>query len=60
MMMLALMYGMMPRAKMLKLANAPPLNRLKKPNAPCVLAAALNCRTASASIPGTRIATPMR
>jgi hypothetical protein len=42
MMMLAVMYGMMPSAKMLKLANAPPLNRLKKPSAPWELAAALN------------------
>ncbi len=42
MMMLAVMYGMMPRAKIEKLANAPPLNMLKKPRAPWVLAALRN------------------
>ncbi len=42
MMMLAVMYGMIPRAKIEKLAKAPPLNRLRKPSAPWVLAADLN------------------
>ena len=34
MMMLAVMYGMMPRAKIEKLPNAPPENRLRNPSAP--------------------------
>ena len=43
MMMLAVMYGMIPRAKIEKLSKAPPENRLRNPMAPCVLAASCNC-----------------
>ena len=39
MMMLAVMYGMIPRAKIEKLSKPPPENRFKKPSAPWVLAA---------------------
>ena len=42
MMMLAVMYGMIPRAKIEKLSKPPPENRLKKPSAPCVLAGCLD------------------
>ena len=41
MMMLAVMYGMIPRAKIEKLSKPPPENRLRNPSAPCVLAADL-------------------
>ena len=60
MMMLAVMYGMIPSAKIEKLPNAPPENRLRKPSAPCDSTPSLNCLTASASMPGTRMATPRR
>ena len=60
MMMLAVMYGMIPSAKIEKLPNAPPENRLRKPSAPCDSTPFLNCLTASGSMPGTRIATPSR
>ena len=60
MMMLAVMYGMMPSAKIEKLSNAPPENRLRKPSAPCVSALSSSCSIASGSTPGTRMATPRR
>ena len=43
MMMLAVMYGMMPSAKIEKLPNAPPENRSRKPSAPCDSTPFLNC-----------------
>ena len=43
MMMLDVMYGMIPRAKIEKLSKAPPEKRLRKPIAPWVLAASCNC-----------------
>ena len=60
MMMLAVMYGMIPRAKIEKLSKPPPENRLRNPSAPCVLAADLIWSTARLSMPGTRIAMPSR
>ena len=60
MMMLAVMYGMIPRAKIEKLSKPPPENRFRNPSAPWVLAADLIWSTASGSMPGTRIATPNR
>ncbi len=59
-MMLEVMYGMIPRARIEKLSKPPPENRFRKPRAPCVLAASLSWRTARASTPGTRIETPSR
>ena len=46
MMMLAVMYGMMPRAKIEKLPKAPPENRFKNPSAPCDCDASRNWLTA--------------
>ncbi|CAB4554621.1 unannotated protein [freshwater metagenome] len=60
MMMLAVMYGMMPSAKIEKLPKAPPENRFRNPSAPCERTPSSNCFTASASMPGTRTATPRR
>jgi len=60
MMMLAVMYGMMPRAKIEKLPNAPPENKLRKPSAPWERDASRNWLTACASTPGARNDTPMR
>ena len=60
MMMLAVMYGMIPRARIEKLSKPPPENRFRKPSAPWVLAASLSWWTAPASTPGTRIVTPRR
>ena len=60
MMMLAVMYGMIPKAKMEKLPNAPPENKFKNPSAPCESEASRNWRTACASIPGARSADPKR
>ena len=41
-MMLAVMYGMIPRAKIEKLSKPPPENRFRNPSAPWVLAADLD------------------
>ena len=60
MMMLDVMYGMMPKAKIANEENAPPENKFKKPRAPCSRADSRNCRTARSSIPGTRICAPRR
>ena len=60
MMMLAVMYGMMPSAKMLNEPNAPPENMSRKPSAPCDCTPSLNWATASRSMPGTRTALPAR
>ena len=60
MMMLAVMYGMIPSAKIEKLSNAPPENRFRKPSAPCWLAVSLSCSMAMESTPGTRMNTPNR
>ena len=60
MMMLAVMYGMIPRARIEKLLNPPPENRFRNPSAPCELAAERIWSTASGSIPGTRMADASR
>ncbi len=60
MMMLAVMYGMMPSAKIEKLSNAPPENRFKNPSAPCCPADSRSCSMAMGSTPGTRMKTPSR
>src|SRR3954470_9931202 len=60
MMMLAVMYGMMPSAKIEKLLNAPPENRFKKPSAPPPWATSRSCWTAYWSTPGTWMWTPTR
>ena len=60
MMMLAVMYGMIPSAKIENEPNAPPENRSRKPSAPCDFTPSWNCLMASLSMPGTRIATPRR
>ena len=60
MMMLAVMYGMIPRAKIEKLSKPPPENRFRNPSAPWLLADSWSCSTASGSTPGTRMATPIR
>ncbi len=60
MMMLAVMYGMIPRAKMAKLSKAPPENRFRNPIAPWLRAWSRSEWTAWSSMPGTRIAAPRR
>ena len=60
MMMLAVMYGMIPSAKIEKLSNAPPENRFRNPSAPCWLAVSFSCEMAIESTPGTRMNTPNR
>ena len=60
MMMLEVMYGMIPRAKIEKLSNPPPENRLRKPMAPCCSAGSSSCLIARWSMPGTRMAMPNR
>ena len=49
----AVMYGMIPRAKMANWLSAPPENRLRNPSVPCVSAAFWSCFTAWKSTPGT-------
>ena len=41
----AVMYGMMPRAKMANWLSAPPENRLRNPMVPCVSACSWSCLT---------------
>ena len=60
MMMDAVMYGMMPRAKTAKELSAPPENRLRKPMAPCVCACSCSCATWPRSMPGTGMFAPRR
>ena len=60
MMMLAVMYGMIPRAKIEKLSKPPPENRFRKPERTLRVGAALSWSTARGSTPGTRIAIPNR
>ena len=60
MMMLAVMYGMTPSAKIEKLPKAPPENRFKNPSAPCDSDASRNWLIAWASTPGALSDTPMR
>ncbi len=56
----AVMYGMIPRAKMANWLSAPPENRLRKPSVPWVSAAFWSCFTAWKSTPGTGIEAPSR
>ena len=58
-MMLALMYGMMPSAKIEKRSSAPPENRFTSPTM-LLRACWKNCDNACPSIPGVGIATPRR
>ena len=41
----AVMYGMIPRAKMANWLSAPPENRLRKPIVPCCSASSCSCFT---------------
>ena len=59
MMMLALMYGMMPRANTEKRASEPPLNMLNMFRMP-PLWPANSCCIACGSMPGTGMCPPMR
>ena len=58
-MMLALMYGMMPSAKIEKRSSAPPENRFTRPRM-LFFAAAKNCARAWPSMPGVGTWHPSR
>jgi hypothetical protein len=59
MMIEALMYGMMPRAKTVKRDSAPPLNMLNRFRMP-PLWLLKSCCSATGSMPGTGMCAPMR
>ena len=60
MMIEAVMYGMIPRAKMAKLVMAPPENRVRKPSTPLWLASLRSVLSAPVSMPGTGRCAPKR
>ena len=60
MMIEAVMYGMIPRAKMAKLVMAPPENRVRKPSTPLWLASLRSVLSAPVSMPGTGRCAPNR
>ena len=56
----AVMYGMIPRAKMAKFVSAPPENSDRKPRMPLVSARDFSCVRAPTSMPGTGRWAPSR